>query len=483
MAVAPDGDFYVGHAGIGSPEKAPDVIAKESRDSKNRKKARPNSARRLEAVIEALDRKTRRGWRSTSPRAKPTPRVATCIWTRATRSRRSTRPARKSSASAMQTKAKMRLQTRRGGGRRRADRHRLCGGRDEGADRVDVYPPRVEAAPAVDSVNVREVTAESALLQAQIDTDGSEASYRFEYGTAPCSSSPSACTPVPKAQESPASCSRASATRASKPGCGTAWKKCLCWRARRTTTGWSSPTRTARSRAPKARSRRCRNTPKASPTAACGKWSRRRTRTAPVWKSARRSTAWRADASPRPPKTARRSPTSPTGRSVKLKATAASNRRRCCRCADPRAGRNRRTSSRQTNTPKASYSARVRVSCLLVQSCARDRAAVQRGQPHAARRTAAVTANVRSRKGHQEKTLYVRADGPIQPQERAGGALRRSEGNGEAMGDAGYGYVALVTGANAPGAQFGSEPPEIGTAADSSRAPRPTSATSSSNRT
>ena len=63
-------------------------------------------------------------------------------------------------------------------------------------------------------------------------------------------------------------------------------------------------------------------------------------------------------------------------------------------------------------------------------------------------------------RGHQEKTLYVRADGRIQPQGAQAALYGEAEENGKTMGDAGYGYVALVTAANAPGAQFGSQPPE-----------------------
>ena len=67
---------------------------------------------------------------------------------------------------------------------------------DAASGRVDVYGPREHQPPTIDRMSAREVTAESAGLEAQIDTDGSSGSYYFEYGTAPCSSDPSACTRV-----------------------------------------------------------------------------------------------------------------------------------------------------------------------------------------------------------------------------------------------------------------------------------------------
>ena len=77
---------------------------------------------------------------------------------------------------------------------------------DAATGRIDLYGPREHAPPSIDRIGVREVTFESAHLEAQIDTDGAAGTYEFQYGTEPCSSAPSACTQV---TGSPASLSAA----------------------------------------------------------------------------------------------------------------------------------------------------------------------------------------------------------------------------------------------------------------------------------
>ncbi len=69
---------------------------------------------------------------------------------------------------------------------------------DAATGRVDLFTLEEPGAPSVDSLSVSEVSAESARLHAQLDTDGASASYYFEYGTAQCSSEPSACLRTPQ---------------------------------------------------------------------------------------------------------------------------------------------------------------------------------------------------------------------------------------------------------------------------------------------
>lgn len=59
-------------------------------------------------------------------------------------------------------------------------------------------------------------------------------------------------------------------------------------------------------------------------------------------------------------------------------------------------------------------------------------------------------------KDYQEKTIYLRDDSPLEPQGEAEAALyHEAEANGARMGNPGY--LALLTGADAPGAEFGGE--------------------------
>jgi WD40-like Beta Propeller Repeat len=62
---------------------------------------------------------------------------------------------------------------------------------------VDVFGPLVALPVEVEGQSVTEVASTSATLQATIAPNGIHTSYYFEYGTAPCSSGPGACTKVP----------------------------------------------------------------------------------------------------------------------------------------------------------------------------------------------------------------------------------------------------------------------------------------------
>jgi DNA-binding beta-propeller fold protein YncE len=70
---------------------------------------------------------------------------------------------------------------------------------DEAAGRVDVFAPAPAGPPVVEpaSLSAAFVTSSTAELRAQIDPDGAEARYHFEYGTGSCSASPSPCTSGP----------------------------------------------------------------------------------------------------------------------------------------------------------------------------------------------------------------------------------------------------------------------------------------------
>ncbi len=66
------------------------------------------------------------------------------------------------------------------------------------ADRIDVFKPEEEVrAPAVNGISSQNLTASSAQLRGQIDPGGAQTEYYFEYGTADCPTSPSACVRIP----------------------------------------------------------------------------------------------------------------------------------------------------------------------------------------------------------------------------------------------------------------------------------------------
>ncbi len=192
VAVSASGTFYVGNEGYSGSEHPPDVIAKEAFEEE--------SVTELEPVIGALDPENTTG-------------VAVDESSSEADSSRGDVYLDQGGAITAFSSAGTQIQRFGDAGE---DPGALQGGvgladdarsdtvyaADATGDRVNVYAPRVDAAPAVDETEVREVGAEAARLRAQIDTNGSAASYYFEYGTAPCASEPPACTHV---QGSPAS--------------------------------------------------------------------------------------------------------------------------------------------------------------------------------------------------------------------------------------------------------------------------------------
>jgi hypothetical protein len=185
VAVAATGEFYIGHDGVGGGQKPPDVIAKEVLEEE--------SATELEEVIGALDPENTTGLavdessRETDPsRGDVYLDVGDAIVAFDAHGAEVQRFAGEG-----EREAKGTLQ--HGGGVAVDAQADTVYAADAGTDRVDVYAPRVAAPPAVDQLYVREVSAESARLHAQIDTDGSAASYYFEYGPAPCAGEPSTC--------------------------------------------------------------------------------------------------------------------------------------------------------------------------------------------------------------------------------------------------------------------------------------------------
>jgi hypothetical protein len=69
---------------------------------------------------------------------------------------------------------------------------------ESGEDRVDVFTAEEEAkAPVVDRVSAQNRRPGSSELHAQIDPEGAQTEYDFQYGTEDCSRSPTSCTQVP----------------------------------------------------------------------------------------------------------------------------------------------------------------------------------------------------------------------------------------------------------------------------------------------
>jgi DNA-binding beta-propeller fold protein YncE len=67
---------------------------------------------------------------------------------------------------------------------------------EPGANKVDIFT-QPASAPAVESVSSRNLTPTSAALSAQIDPNGADTHYFFQYGTAECKTNAAACTDVP----------------------------------------------------------------------------------------------------------------------------------------------------------------------------------------------------------------------------------------------------------------------------------------------
>ena len=68
---------------------------------------------------------------------------------------------------------------------------------DAGNSRVDVFAPAPPGPPMVDSVSSQNINPTSTELKAQIDANGFDTHYYFQYGTVDCATSPSSCTDVP----------------------------------------------------------------------------------------------------------------------------------------------------------------------------------------------------------------------------------------------------------------------------------------------
>jgi hypothetical protein len=68
---------------------------------------------------------------------------------------------------------------------------------EPGEDKVDVFALEPPGPPVIDGVSSEDLTPSSALLRAQLDPEGAETEYDFEYGTVDCSADPAACVDVP----------------------------------------------------------------------------------------------------------------------------------------------------------------------------------------------------------------------------------------------------------------------------------------------
>ena len=69
---------------------------------------------------------------------------------------------------------------------------------EPGAGEVNMFSPAPVGPPTVE-VSVTDVASTSATLQAQIDPNGRDTHYYFQYGPADCAMSPSSCSDVPAA--------------------------------------------------------------------------------------------------------------------------------------------------------------------------------------------------------------------------------------------------------------------------------------------
>ena len=60
-----------------------------------------------------------------------------------------------------------------------------------------MFEPEAPSKPTVSALAAQNLTPTSALLSAQVDPDGADTHYYFQYGTADCVSDPGACSDVP----------------------------------------------------------------------------------------------------------------------------------------------------------------------------------------------------------------------------------------------------------------------------------------------
>ncbi len=68
---------------------------------------------------------------------------------------------------------------------------------DAGSGKVDVFAPEAAQAPSVSDLSAQDLSPSEAQLSAQVDPNGSDTHYYFQYGTADCVAEPSACTDLP----------------------------------------------------------------------------------------------------------------------------------------------------------------------------------------------------------------------------------------------------------------------------------------------
>jgi len=68
---------------------------------------------------------------------------------------------------------------------------------DASAEKIDVFEQEGAGAPFVSALTAQNLSSSSAQLSAQIDPDGADTHYYFQYGTVSCVSDPSACTDMP----------------------------------------------------------------------------------------------------------------------------------------------------------------------------------------------------------------------------------------------------------------------------------------------
>jgi hypothetical protein len=68
---------------------------------------------------------------------------------------------------------------------------------EPGEDKVDVFGLEPPGPPVIDGVSSQDLTSSSALLRAQVDPEGAETEYQFQYGAVECAQAPSSCVQVP----------------------------------------------------------------------------------------------------------------------------------------------------------------------------------------------------------------------------------------------------------------------------------------------
>ena len=70
---------------------------------------------------------------------------------------------------------------------------------DAASGTVDVFTPEPTAAPTVDSVSSQNISPTATELKAQINPNGADTHYYFQYGTVDCAANPASCTDAPVA--------------------------------------------------------------------------------------------------------------------------------------------------------------------------------------------------------------------------------------------------------------------------------------------